>query len=84
MNVNLAYGQGYLPVELPDDIVRAAPLTACHDIGAAVNALLPNYPNGTRLAALPQGPLTISYLAQPTIPAVAAAAGLNKLFPALL
>jgi nickel-dependent lactate racemase len=47
---------------LSDDIVRAAHLTPCHDIGAAVRELLPRSPNGTRIAVLPQGPLTIPYL----------------------
>jgi nickel-dependent lactate racemase len=48
---------------LSDDIVRATHLGPCHDIGAAVKQLLAAYPNGARLAALPQGPLTIPYLA---------------------
>ena len=47
---------------LSDDIVRAAHLTPCHDIGAAVEQLLPELPSGGRIAALPQGPLTIPYL----------------------
>jgi nickel-dependent lactate racemase len=47
---------------LSDDIVRAAHLTPCHDIGAAVNELLAGHPGGARIAALPQGPLTIPYL----------------------
>src|SRR6266567_792553 len=47
---------------LPDDVVRAAHLTPCRDIGAAVKELLPA--NGARVAALPQGPLTIPYLAK--------------------
>ena len=48
---------------LPDDIVRAAHLTPCHDIGAALEALLRTLPTDARIAALPQGPLTIPYLA---------------------
>jgi nickel-dependent lactate racemase len=48
---------------LPDDVVHAAHLTPCHDIGAAVDAQLRNLPDGARIAALPQGPLTIPYLA---------------------
>ena len=48
---------------LPDDIVRAAHLTPCHDIGAALQGLLNTLPNDARIAALPQGPLTIPYLA---------------------
>jgi nickel-dependent lactate racemase len=47
---------------LPDDVVRAAHLTPCHDISSAVRQLLEACPNGARLAALPQGPLTIPYL----------------------
>jgi nickel-dependent lactate racemase len=47
---------------LPDEIVRAAHLTPCHDIGAAVAELLRTLPGTPRIAALPQGPLTIPYL----------------------
>jgi nickel-dependent lactate racemase len=49
---------------LPDDVVRAAHLTPCHDIGAAVKDLLLVKENGARIAVLPQGPLTIPYLAE--------------------
>jgi nickel-dependent lactate racemase len=48
---------------LPDELVRAAHLTPCHDISAAVSGLLKGQPNGVRIAVLPQGPLTIPYLA---------------------
>jgi nickel-dependent lactate racemase len=48
---------------LPDDIIRAAHLTPCHDIGAKVNELIRSNGNGARIAVLPQGPLTIPYLA---------------------
>ena len=44
---------------LPDDIIRACHLEPCHDIGAAVAAAGRN----ARIAVLPQGPLTIPYLA---------------------
>ena len=48
---------------LPDEIIRAAHLTPCRDIGAKVNELLRTYGNEARIAVLPQGPLTIPYLA---------------------
>ncbi len=48
---------------LPDDIIRAAHLTPCRDIGAAVQECIHSHRNGPRIAALPQGPLTIPYLA---------------------
>ena len=48
---------------LSDEVVRAAHLTPCHDIGATVEALLRDQPVGARVAVLPQGPLTIPYLA---------------------
>lgn len=48
---------------LADDDVRAAHLTPCKDISAAVRAALADAGNGARVAALPQGPLTIPYLA---------------------
>ena len=54
---------------LPDEVVRAAHLTPCHDIGAAVQGMLAGRSDGVCIAALPQGPLTIPYLAQPSVPA---------------
>ncbi len=48
---------------LPDEIVRAAHLTPCADIAGTVRRLLDQNGNGTRIAVLPQGPLTIPYLA---------------------
>ncbi len=49
---------------LADDVVRAAHLTPCHDISATVNELIRANGNGARIAVLPQGPLTIPYLAE--------------------
>lgn len=49
---------------LPDEIIRAAHLKPCRDIGAKVNELLHAKGNGARIAVLPQGPLTIPYLAE--------------------
>jgi nickel-dependent lactate racemase len=49
---------------LADDVVRAAHLTPCHDISATVKDLLRANGNGARVAVLPQGPLTIPYLAE--------------------
>ena len=46
-----------------DEIVRAAHLTPCHDIGAVVNEELEKRGAEARVAVLPQGPLTIPYLA---------------------
>ncbi|MEP6662635.1 MAG: nickel-dependent lactate racemase [Verrucomicrobiota bacterium] len=48
---------------LPDEIVRRAFLTPCHDIGKAVQKRLERLGNDARVAVLPQGPLTIPYLA---------------------
>jgi nickel-dependent lactate racemase len=48
---------------LPDDVIHAAHLTPCHDIGATVRELVRANGNGARIAVLPQGPLTIPYLA---------------------
>jgi nickel-dependent lactate racemase len=45
---------------LSDEIIRAAHLTPCHDIAAAVKE---RAKTGARVAVLPQGPLTIPYLA---------------------
>jgi len=44
---------------LPDEVIRAAHLTPCHDIAAAVRERLTSE---KRVAVLPQGPLTIPYL----------------------
>jgi nickel-dependent lactate racemase len=49
---------------LSDEAVRAAHLTPCHDISATVTELARANGNGTRIAVLPQGPLTIPYLAE--------------------
>ncbi len=48
---------------LPDDIVRKAFLNPCRDIGATVRQRLESLGPNARVAALPQGPLTIPYLA---------------------
>lgn len=48
---------------LPEAVVRSAHLTPCADIGRAVSELLAEYGPDARVAALPQGPLTIPYLA---------------------
>jgi nickel-dependent lactate racemase len=47
---------------LPDEVVCAAHLTPCHDIGAAVKELLRAKGDGARIAVLPLGPLTIPYV----------------------
>ncbi len=48
---------------LPDDLARRAFLNPCHDIGAAVARRLEALGPDARVAVLPQGPLTIPYLA---------------------
>lgn len=48
---------------LPDEVLRACHLTPCPDIAAAVNAELQRLGPAARVAVLPQGPLTIPYLA---------------------
>lgn len=48
---------------LPEEIVRACHLTPCPDIAAAVRAELDRFGPQARVAVLPQGPLTIPYLA---------------------
>ncbi len=48
---------------MDDATVKAAHLVPCRDIAAAVKAKLGPNPNGARIAVLPQGPLTIPYLA---------------------
>lgn len=48
---------------LPDEIIHAAHLAPCRDIGAAVQERLRKLGPEARVAVLPQGPLTIPYLA---------------------
>jgi nickel-dependent lactate racemase len=47
---------------LHDEVVRAAHLTPCADIAAAVRKELQALTGDVRVAVLPQGPLTIAYL----------------------
>jgi len=47
---------------LPDDVIRAAHLTPCHDIEGAVKEELSRRGADAQVAVLPQGPLTIPYL----------------------
>ncbi|MBA4148759.1 MAG: nickel-dependent lactate racemase [Verrucomicrobia bacterium] len=49
--------------KLPEEVTRAAFLTPCLDIGAFVAEKLKGLGPNARVAVLPQGPLTIPYLA---------------------
>ena len=48
---------------LPDDVIRICHLEPCHDISAEVRQRLAQLGPDARVAVLPQGPLTIPYLA---------------------
>jgi nickel-dependent lactate racemase len=48
---------------LPDNVIRACHLEPCLDIAAAVTEHLTQHGPDARVAVLPQGPLTIPYLA---------------------
>ncbi len=48
---------------VPDDIIRSAHLEPCGDISDAVANSLNQYGPDAQVAVLPQGPLTIPYLA---------------------
>jgi nickel-dependent lactate racemase len=48
---------------LADEVIRAAHLLPCRDINAAVSEALEKVGPESTLAVLPQGPLTIPYLA---------------------
>ena len=48
---------------LSDELIRIAHLEPCPDIGAAVRTELARFGPDARVAVLPQGPLTIPYLA---------------------
>jgi nickel-dependent lactate racemase len=56
-------GRVLLHSQLPDDVVRACHLEPCPDIAAAVREELGRRGPQSVVAALPQGPLTIPYLA---------------------
>lgn len=53
----------HIHTAMDDSTVRAAHLIPCPDITATIAAKLGPNPNGARIAVLPQGPLTIPYLA---------------------
>jgi nickel-dependent lactate racemase len=55
--------QVFLYSSLAEATVRGAHLVPCHDIGAKVKQLLQDKVNGQHVGVLPQGPLTIPYLA---------------------
>lgn len=48
---------------LSDELIRVAHLEPCHDIAATVRSELARFGPDARVAVLPQGPLTIPYLA---------------------
>jgi hypothetical protein len=48
---------------LSDELIHAAHLNPCHDISGAVREALGRYGPEAQVAVLPQGPLTIPYLA---------------------
>ncbi len=50
---------------MPDDVIRRAHLLPARDISATITVLQSEAGHPLRIAALPQGPLTIPYLAQP-------------------
>jgi len=51
---------------LPEDVLRAAYLEPCPDIGRTVRELLERAGPDATVAVLPQGPLTVPYLQAPT------------------
>ena len=53
----------HIHTEIDDATVQAAHLIPCRDISATVRAKLGQNGNGQRIAVLPQGPLTIPYIA---------------------
>ncbi len=55
--------KAYVYSSLPDAAVRAAHLEPCHDIAQLVQETIDRCGNATRIAVLPQGPLTVPYLA---------------------
>jgi len=54
----------FLHSSLGDEVIRGAHLLPARDIAAVVAQLLAEYGPAARIAALPQGPLTIAYLEQ--------------------
>lgn len=58
-----AHAEVHLHSQIPDAEVRAAHLVPCRDIGTTVRKRLDDLGGKARVAVLPQGPLTIPYLA---------------------
>jgi nickel-dependent lactate racemase len=54
----------FLHSSLSDEVIRGAHLLPARDIAGVVEQLLAEYGPEARIAALPQGPLTIAYLEQ--------------------
>jgi nickel-dependent lactate racemase len=55
----------YLHSSLPEDVVRAAKLLPAPDLQATIDQLLEHYGPHARVAALPEGPLTVPYVVEP-------------------
>lgn len=56
----------YAPL-LADEAIRAAHLQPSHDIRGTIDALLEEFGAEASLCVLPQGPLTVPYLAEPAL-----------------
>lgn len=56
----------YLHSSLPDDVVRAAKLIPVPDVQNTIEQLLIRYGAGARVAVLPEGPLLVPYVAEPS------------------
>ena len=57
----------YLHSNVHADVVRAAQLIPVDDVQAALEQLLRHYGPRTRIAVLPEGPVTVPYLADPVM-----------------
>ena len=56
----------YLHSSLPDEVVRAARLIPSSDPQSTIDQLLLHYGSEARVAILPEGPLMVPYVAEPT------------------
>jgi lactate racemase len=54
----------YLHSSLSDDVVRAAQLIPAPDLQGTINQLLATYGPQARIAVLPEGPVTVPYVAE--------------------
>ena len=57
----------YLHSSLSDDVVRAAKLLPAPDLQTTIDQLVQHFGPAARVAVLPEGPLTVPYVAESSL-----------------